>query len=220
MTLVELAAAAEVSKQATSKAVKAGRINHTVNPDGSFFFDPADKTVQAYINKRPVNRRKALKERAAAPAQSSNAPAKSKETQTERRKRTIAEAKKDDATTGQGTDEPEDPDDSDLDAQFLRVKIEEKTITNAQKRGELIPVSLVRQFIQRIYAADSDELDQLSNRLAGKLSGEARGAKSDAEASIRVAHILSQESARIKKHVHAVQKDFTKRYPEAPIEGS
>ena len=110
--------------------------------------------------------------------------------------------------------EAEDYDEGDLDAAFLRVKIEEKTITNAARRGELVPRKIVAQFIQRIYLADTTELDQIADRLGGKLAGTARHATTEGEAAAAVRSILTDEAARIKRHIHRVQKDFVKQFPE------
>lgn len=199
MTLNELAAAAGVSKMAVSKNKK---IPRTVNPDGTLFFDPSERAVQEYINAKNKMQRVSGKKQTK-PKPAPHEPA-------------VSPPPRRPAAPSRPTDQDEEEGDSplDLDAAFMRVKIEEKTITNAARRGELIPRDVVRQYIQRIYAADTTELDQLGDRLAGKIAGEARGAPDVGAATVAVLRILSAESTRIKNHVQRVQKDFARKYPE------
>jgi hypothetical protein len=211
MTQSALAAQLGITKGAVNHAVKKG----LVILDASGEVNLHDPRTQKYMTRAPGKRRAAKHERkkkeSPTPEPAVNLDALPAEAPPAAKK-FVAVLKR--------AERPSDDDEEldNLDAAFLRVKIEEKTITNAARRGELIPRDIVAQFIQRIYSADTTELDQIADRLGGKLAGAARHATTEGEAASAVRSLLTEETARIKRHIHRIQKDFVKKYPDVTEE--
>jgi hypothetical protein len=202
-TKAEFARSLGISAPAISKAIKAGNIILTA----SGRVNTQDPRTQKYMTRNPGERRAAKRERKKAEAATVTTPPHDT-------KMPAAGTIGGDNLRGKTGDDEEDLDS--LDAAFLREKIEEKQIANAAKRGELIPRTIVAQFIQRIYSADTTELDQIADRLGGKLAGAARNATTESEAAAAVRSLLTDEATRIKRHIHRIQTDFVKKYHEPP----
>jgi hypothetical protein len=185
MTLIELAQAAGVSKAAVSKNRKLPRAKNT---DGTSFYDPSHPAVISYI----ANNKK--RERVLYPRSTTEKPAKEM--------RSIISVRP--------INDPLRQQEYELDAENIRLKNEQIRLNIAMKRGDLVPVTLVNRFMALIYDADTEELKALANRVSSAIAGEARQAKSQAEASAKIYRILTTETDKILKHVHRVMLDFRK----------
>ena len=153
MTLTEVATAAHVSQAAVSKNKKVNRIK---NPDGTLFFDPADKTVQTFLN-RHSGKQKPPK------------PPKSTE------KRYQQEEKPPETPISRPIPAPQttnsDPDD-DLDDELKREKILTSKQNRAIRSRELVPREDVKQAFMRFYGVHTSILPALSTTTGGNICDE------------------------------------------------
>jgi hypothetical protein len=190
MTLNEVAAAAGVTKMAVSKK----KLPHTVNSDGSFFFDPENAEVNAYITRSTRNREVAHR-----PKQTTPIP--KKEPRPEKKIPIYAAAP------------PREPkldfsDDEDYKNMVLKNRKLELEIGKA--RGALIPQDLVLRWIKHLFDADTNALKVLPDRIGSSLAMLARGAEDESTAGAVVRNFLTEELTRVIGGIKRVQKDFNK----------
>ena len=193
MTLKELAAAAGVSRPAISKNKK---LNRTVNEDGTIFFDPADKTVQAFLNhhtKKKPRPPKPKPERVTAPRPSaSTASAPTAPSAPDDSVEHLPPPPPNLVTPTRGprslATHPEMFDELDLDDALKQEKILTSQQNRAIKSRELVLREDVRSVFMRFYTVHTSILQALPQTLGTTIANEL--GRTDAPATTRVAEIL------------------------------
>lgn len=123
--------------------------------------------------------------------------------QTTDKKKQLVKATKKTITIIEDEDEEEIPmslDKYKLQCKKLEADIKKIDIINAEKRNDLIPRDLVKQFIDEIYQIDSQEFLQLSSTLTAKIC---QGVfKSDDDKKLlRVSKLIDNESYKTLGHI-------------------
>ena len=186
MTLTEVATAAHVSQAAVSKNKKVNRIK---NPDGTLFFDPADKTVQAFLN------RHSGKQKPPKPAKTVTKHVLGAENLPETQ---IFSPPQKPATTNTA---PKYPDD-DLDDELKREKILTSKQNRAIRSRELVPREDVRQIFMRFYAVHTSILPAIP-AVQGVAIAKALG-RNDVEAVAIATEILDEAIFKALNEMKAV----------------
>lgn len=78
----------------------------------------------------------------------------------------------------------------------------------AQQRGQLIQRSLIHAFLSKLYAVDTAQFLTRGDRMAAIVSGAARSAASDDEATINVNKLLSDDSYREQEQKKDMIREF------------
>ena len=98
----------------------------------------------------------------------------------------------------------------DLDDRNTELKNKKLELDIAKSRGDLIPKKMARDYMQRVYDADTSQLRQLPDRLSGRLAGSARGSESEAAATIEIMQIMNTEIDRVLENVQRITREFRK----------
>lgn len=200
MNRLELAAAAGVTPAAITKS----KLPRVRLDDGSLHFDSKDPQVIAYINRKSLPRRtaQAKKEKAAKAKAEAAPPNPEYNPPPQKKPRQAFTPPPRQPGFDYGSDDP--------DTRNMELKNRKLELDIARARGDVIPKKLARDYQARIYEADTTQLRQLPDRLAGRLAGEARGAESEAAATIQVMATMSEEIDRILENVARIMREFRK----------
>jgi hypothetical protein len=195
----EFAEAAGVSETAIAKNKKLPRVRL---PDGSLFFDPQNKQIADYINRKSnkPNRKEVRPE----PEEKKQTPSSiPKEPETIPSK--IAQPKNK-IVKRQPIPDDEEVDEYNLDDELKKEKILTSRQARKEKRRDLIKREVVKAYVGQIAAVHSLILIPLGGRISGDIAREFGIATP--EKIIRIEEIITEESYKVISMIKRKNSDF------------